>query len=78
MIGREEVGTGGWRKRKQHIKHVFFFFIYCCSLGDFCAENIIKKEWSSTGQASNETVAKFLDVPFCKSRERISYSAQFI
>ena len=57
MIGREEVGAGGWRKSKQHIKHMFFF-IYCCLLGDFCVENITKKERSSTEQASNETVAK--------------------
>ena len=35
--------------------------IYCSFYGDICTEKIIKKkkkEWSSTEQASNETVAK--------------------
>ena len=35
------------------------FFIYCSLLlGDFCTENIIKKDWLSTEQTSNETLAK--------------------
>ena len=37
----------------------FFFFIYCSFLGNFGTENIIKeKKWSSTEQASIETVAE--------------------
>ena len=36
-----------------------FFLIYCSLLlGDFCTENIIKKDWLSTEQTSNETLAK--------------------
>ena len=34
------------------------FFVYYSLLGVFCTENIIRKKWSSTEQASNETVAK--------------------
>ena len=35
------------------------FFIYCSLLlGDFCTENIIKKDWLTTEQTSNETLAK--------------------
>ena len=38
---------------------MFFFFIYCSLLlGDFCTENIMKKDWLSTEKTSNETLAK--------------------
>ena len=40
-----------------YLTHVFF--IYCSLLlGDFCTENIMKKDWLSTEQTLNETLAK--------------------
>ena len=40
--------------------------------GIFVLKRSLKK-WSSTEQASNETVAKFLEVPFIKSRQIYVY-----
>ena len=62
MIGMGEVcGCGCWG-RGGDVNSILntCFLMYCSLLGDFCTENIIflKKEWSSTEQASNETVAK--------------------
>ena len=58
--GRAAEG-GGWGGCKQHIQH-FFFQSTEAFKWDFCTEKIIekkrKKEWSSTEQPSNETVAK--------------------
>ena len=53
---------GGWRRCKQHIKHMFLDLLQL--LRRFCTEKIIKnkhtnkQEWSSTEEASNESVAK--------------------
>ena len=57
MIGREREGVGGVGKDVNSHKHAFFFlpqlvrgFLYC--------KHRKKKKWSSSEQASNETVAK--------------------
>ena len=59
MIGRGEVeGRGGGGGEDENSLLNTCFLTYGSSLGDFCTENIIKKVWSRTEQASNGTVAK--------------------
>ena len=62
MIGRGEVGREGGGGEMKIIMSLyltrFFFYLLQLVIRGFCTENIIKKEWSSTDQASNETLPK--------------------
>ena len=76
MIGRGELRRereGGGEDGKQHMKHMVFLSTAAFK-GIFVLKRSFKKkkkEWSSTEQASNETVPKNFWRYFIKSRQKI-------